>query len=160
MLEHASTSPRAAEHPLSSLIKTSAILRIGTGIMLMSRHAWEGIWNAYQFLWKEQPWHWVVTFAEEGVPVPYLAAPFAALLLFVVALAFIVGFVTRLFAAILLSLCCIALLFAQNDYAAFSELCGLYGLISFTLLLFGSGAVSLDQLITLGSRSKPAAPRY
>jgi len=160
MLEHVGTNPRAAEHPLSSLVKTSAILRIGTGIVLMSRHAWDGVWNAYQFLWKEVPWTWVADFTEEGVPLPYLAAPTVALLLFVVAAALIVGFVTRLFSAILITLCSIALLFAADDYAAFSELCWLYLLISFTLLLFGSGAASLDQLLQIGSRSKPSVTRY
>lgn len=160
MLEHVGSNPREAEHPLASLVKTSAILRIGTGIVLMSRHAWDGIWNAYQFLWKEVPWTWVNAFTEEGVPLPYLAAPAVALLLFLVAAAFIVGFVTRLFSAILFTLCAVALLFAADDYAAFSGLGWLYLLVSFTLMLFGSGAVSLDQLIQLGTRSKPTVSRY
>ena len=79
MLESYGPNPRQAQNPLGSLLKTSAILRIGAGIVLMTRHAWDAVFNAYHFLWKEVPWEWVTTFVNEGVPMAHLAAPFAAL---------------------------------------------------------------------------------
>lgn len=159
MLE--SFAPRQAPHPLASLLKSSAVLRIGAGIVLLTRHAWDALFDAYQFVWKEVPWDWVPVFSREAVPLPHLAAPAAAFLLFVIAAAWITGFLTRLFAALMLVLCAASLAFASTEFGAFSELCWLYLLISFTLVLFGSGAISLDQLFRIGSRrGKPPAKRF
>jgi uncharacterized membrane protein YphA (DoxX/SURF4 family) len=154
MLEQIGSDRRKNENPLGDLFKTSAVLRIGAGLVLMSRHAWDALIAAYQFLWKEVPWDLVTTFAKEGVPLPHLAAPTAALLLFVIATSWIVGFLSRLFAFLLFLSSGLALLFAQGDYAAFSELCWLYLLIAFTLMLFGSGAISLDRLFNIGARPR------
>ncbi len=163
MLEQVGGSrPKSNPNPLGGLFKTSAVLRIGSGLVLMTRHAWNGLFSAYEFVWKEVPWEWVTRFAEVGVPVPHLAAPTIALLLFAVALAWITGFLTRLFALLLLVISALALAFAGDDHAGFAELCWLYLLISFTLLLFGSGSLSLDRLFRFGTErsSKPKTPRY
>jgi uncharacterized membrane protein YphA (DoxX/SURF4 family) len=161
MLESYGPHPRNAQNPLGSLLKTSAILRIGAGIVLMTRHAWDAVFAAYRFLWKEIPWDWVPVFVHEGVPIPHLAAPFAALCLFIIATAWIIGFLTRLFSVLMMLLCIAALGFASIEFAAFSELCWLYLLIAFTLTLFGSGAISLDKLFRIGSqRGKTPSQRY
>ena len=161
MLESYGPNPRQAQYPLGSLLKTSAILRIGAGIVLMTRHAWDAVFNAYHFLWKEVPWEWVTTFVNEGVPMAHLAAPFTALSLFIIATTWIVGFLTRLFSVLMMLLCIAALGFASTEFAAFSELCWLYLLIAFTLTLFGSGAISLDKLFRIGSqRGKSSPQRY
>lgn len=161
MLESYGPNPRQAQSPLGSLLKTSAILRIGAGIVLMTRHAWDAVFAAYHFLWKETPWDWVATFTKEGVPMAHLTAPIVALSLFVIATTWIVGFITRLFSSLMMLLCILALGFASTEFAAFSELCWLYLLIAFTLTLFGSGAISLDKLFRIGSqRGKSPSHRY
>ncbi len=161
MLEQVGVRPKNTVNPLSSLLKSSAVLRIGSGIVLMTRHAWEGLIAAYEFVWKEVPWEWVAAFSEEKVPLPHLAAPAAALLLFAIALSWITGFLTRLFALLLMGLSATALVFVQDSQAAFAELCWLYLLIAFTLTLFGSGALSLDRLFRFGEgKAKPKSPRY
>lgn len=159
MLESYGPNPRQEQNPLGSLLKTSAILRIGAGIVLVTRHAWDAVFNAYQFFWNEVPWDWVTTFGSQGVPMGHLSAPFVALTLFVVASTWIVGFLTRLFSVLMMMLCIAALGFASTEFAAFSELCWLYLLISFTLTLFGSGAISLDQLFRIGSQWGKSSPQ-
>lgn len=161
LLEQVGTRPKTAANPLGGLLKSSAVLRIGSGLVLMTRHAWDGLFDAYEFVWKEVPWPWVTGFAGVGVPVPHLLAPAAALLLFAIALAWIAGFLTRFFALLLFAMAALALAFAHDDHAAFAELCWLYLLIAFTLILFGSGSLSLDRLFRFGAeRSKPKTPRY
>lgn len=161
MLESYGPNPRQAPNPLGSLLKTSAILRIGAGIVLMTRHAWDAIFDSYHFIWKEVPWDWVTVFVSQSVPIPHLTAPFTAFCLFIVATAWIVGFLTRLFSVLMMFLCLAALGFASTEFAAFSELCWLYLLIAFTLTLFGSGAISVDKLFRIGSqRTKTPSNRY
>ena len=155
MLEQVGSGSRAKENPLLPLLKSTAVLRIGSGLVLMFRHAWEAIIQAYQFIWKEIPWDWVLLLEAERVPFPHLMAPALAVLLFAVAAAWIIGFLTRLFAVLMLALSGLALSTAGADHPAFSELSWLYALIAFTLLLYGSGAISLDQLFRWGSHRPP-----
>jgi uncharacterized membrane protein YphA (DoxX/SURF4 family) len=161
MLESYGSKPRVDQNPLASLFKTASVLRIGAGLVLLTRHAWEASLKAYQFVWKELPWDWVPIFVEQGVPMAHLAAPTTAAILIVVSFSWITGFLTRFSAALMIALCATALGFASTDYGAFSELCWLYLLTAFTLTLFGSGAISLDQLFRIGSRwGKKSPNRY
>jgi hypothetical protein len=52
----------------------------------------------YQFFWNEQPWAWVTAFHEAGMPYAHFLAPFVAMLIVGVAVSWIIGFLTRLFA--------------------------------------------------------------
>jgi uncharacterized membrane protein YphA (DoxX/SURF4 family) len=159
MLEQVGSSSRASENPFLPLLKSTVLLRIGAGLVLMFRHAWEGVFQAYRFLWEEIPWDWVRLLETHGVPFPHLTAPALAALLFAVALAWIAGFLTRLFALLMLVLCGLALTLAGGEHPSFSEISWLYALIAFTLLLYGSGAISLDQLFRWGSHRPPPRSR-
>jgi len=156
MLEPIGFSSRQQPDKIGSLATTPALLRIGAGLVLLIRHGWSSLLEAYQFVWNETPWNWITVFAEEGVPLPGFAAPAAALFIFLVALFWIVGFLTRLSSAAMISLVVPALLYAEGDYPVFSELCWLYLLISFSLLISGSGAFSLDRLLKRDAKSKGA----
>lgn len=140
-----------AQTPLSSLFKTIAIVRIGTGTLLMTRHGFAAAMNAYQFFWKEQSWAWVPAFNDAGVPYAHLVAPVVALMVAGVALSWILGFLTRLFAVVFLPIITTALVLLQKAGSAQAETAWLYLFITVTLILFGSGSVSLDQLFRLGS---------
>lgn len=150
MIEHIGGNPATAHNPWASLLKTVAILRIGTGTLLLTRHGFSGATSAYHFLWKEEPWPWVSVFHEAGVPYAHLVAPLTAVLVASIGLFWILGFLTRLFAFTFLPIVITVLVVAQKSGSPLAETAWLYLFISITLLLFGSGAVSIDQLFRFG----------
>ncbi|MCB1225199.1 MAG: hypothetical protein KDK99_05245 [Verrucomicrobiales bacterium] len=152
-----SSASRRGDHPLGALFQTTAVLRIGAGVLLLSRHLWQALPAAHQFIWKEVPWAWKTAFEDAGVPYPHLVAPAVAVVLALVCASWILGFLTRFFSLLFMVVAVAALLVDRHAHPEFGELCWLYLIIAFTLCLFGSGAVSLDQLFQLGSRRK--APR-
>lgn len=147
MIEHIGGNPAANQNPWGSLFKTIAILRIGAGVLLLTRHGWEAARGAYQFLWAEHAWDWVKAFSDAGLPMPTLFAPTIALLVAAVAVSWCIGFLTRLFAFVFMPVAIGVILKAD---AAYTEIGWLYLMIAFTLLLYGSGAVSIDKLFRLG----------
>jgi uncharacterized membrane protein YphA (DoxX/SURF4 family) len=150
MLEYTGSGPAAASSPLSSLLQTAAILRIGTGLLLMTRYGIDAVQNAYHFFFQEQPWAWVPAFHEAGMPYAHLLAPVVAILIVLVALSWIIGFLTRLFACVFLPVVITTLVVLQHAGSPRVEAAWLYLIITVTLLLFGSGSVSVDQLFRLG----------
>ncbi|HEY1084977.1 MAG TPA: DoxX family membrane protein [Prosthecobacter sp.] len=158
MIEHIGGNPAANQNPWGNLFKSIAILRIGSGVLLMTRHGWDAAHGAYEFLWKEQAWNWVTVFSEAGLPQPTLLAPAVAIVVAAVALSWCIGFLTRLFAVVLMPVAIGAII---KGGAVYSELGWLYLLIAATLLLFGSGAVSIDKLFRLGeSWSQPKKKKW
>jgi uncharacterized membrane protein YphA (DoxX/SURF4 family) len=153
MLEYTGGAPTSSQDPLSSSFKTTAILRIGAGVLLMTRHGFNEAINAYRFFWKEQPWEWVAAFNAAGLPYAHLLAPLVAVLVAGVALSWILGFLTRLFAVLFLPVIIAALVLLPQAGPAHVEAAWLYLFVTVTLLLFGSGAVSADQLFRLGQNS-------
>lgn len=152
MLDYSGGSSAAAQNPFSSIFKTIAIVRIGAGTLLMVKHG-VGAMAAYHFLWNEKPWSLVQSFHNAGVPYAHLAAPAVALIVATVALSWIIGFLTRLFSAAFLPLLVVTLWLLRKggvENAASIEAAWLYLFITLTLILFGSGAVSVDQLFKLG----------
>ena len=158
MLASFPQSPRNNTHPLGSLLKSTALLRIGAGIVLLTTRSWEAAVAAFHFFWRETPWPWVPLFEKHGVPLPHLAAPLAALALFAVSLSWISGFLTRFAAALLIVLCSLAMAFGPDSVHA--ELCWLYRLIAAALLMYGSGSISLDRLFHLGAGWKKSPPNH
>lgn len=131
--------------------RTLLFLRAGTGLLLLVRHAVDGARGAFHFLWNEQPWTWVQALHQAGLPYAALLAPLLALLLLSISISFILGFLTRLFAALQLLL--LGFLFMRlpaSETALHGETLYLYALCSLTLLLFGSGQCSVDGLFSLG----------
>ena len=150
MLEFTGGSPAAAQTPLSSLFQTAAILRIGTGLLLMTRYGLDAVQNAYHFFFQEKPWAWVPAFHEAGLPYAHLLAPIVALIIVAVAVSWTIGFLTRLFAFAFLPVVITTLVVLQHAGSPRVEAAWLYLIITVTLLLFGSGTVSVDQLFRLG----------
>lgn len=146
-----SSSSSSAQNPLGSLFKTIAIVRIGAGTLLMTRHGFGAAVGGYQFFWQEKPWAWPTLFNDAGLPYAHLLAPLVAVVVAGVALSWILGFLTRLFAVVFLPVIITALVFLQKAGAPQAETAWLYLFITVTLILFGSGAVSLDKLFRLGA---------
>ncbi len=149
MLDYIGGQPTAHSNPWSGLFKTIVVLRIGTGVLL-SRHAWSGAQGAYDFVWKEKAWDWARLFAEASVPYPQFTAPAVAVLLLAISVSFCIGFLTRLFALALMPLVGLFLLYSGESGSVHAEAAWLYLLVAFTLLLYGSGAISLDKLFYFG----------
>lgn len=149
-----SRSKPIVDEGLGKLFKSIAILRIGAGASLGWFHGWPGAKGAYQFLWKEEPWAWVKVLDDAHVPFPHLVAPAAALVIAAVAVCWALGFVTRIFAAIFIPIVISAIVVAHRLASPEIETGVLYLAIAFTLLLFGSGNLSLDFFFELGSRPK------
>lgn len=147
-----SKSKPAIDEGLGQLFKSIAILRIGAGASLAWFHGWPGLKGGYQFLWQEQPWEWVKVLDQAQVPVPHLVAPAIALVVAAVALSWILGFVTRLFAALFIPVVIATIVTAHRSGLPGLEPGMLYLAVAFTLLLFGSGNVSLDFFFKLGSQ--------
>lgn len=138
------------EDEFGELFKTVSVLRIGSGLILALFHAWDGAVGAWHFLWQEQAWDWVSALNQAQVPYPHLVAPAAAGLLAAVAISWMVGFLTRLFSLLFLPVGIGALIVAERVDAPQVETCWLYLVIAATLLLFGSGNISLDRLFRAG----------
>jgi uncharacterized membrane protein YphA (DoxX/SURF4 family) len=147
MIEHIGGNPAANQVPLGHFLKTISILRIGAGLLLLTQHGWVAARGAYEFLWEEKGWDWVKAFSDVGLPYPTLLAPTLALLVAAVAVSWCVGFLTRLFSVIFMPVALGVIALAGPSYM---EVGWLYLLISITLLLYGSGAVSIDRLFSLG----------
>jgi uncharacterized membrane protein YphA (DoxX/SURF4 family) len=149
----------AAEEGLGRYIKSAAILRIGAGLVLARFHGWPGATGAYQFLWKEKEWDWIPVFYKAHVPYPHLVAPAVAFVIAAIALSWILGFVTRLFSAAFIPVIIGAMIIAQRLHSPHMEICALYLAIAATLLLFGSGKVSVDLLFHLGQKKNEQPKR-
>lgn len=160
MIEYTGDSPRRSSAPATSVFKTVLVLRLGAGLLLLSRHGLSAASDAYHFLWQEQPWDWVPAFDAAGLPMAHLLAPAAALLIASVGISWTLGFLTRFFAALFIPICLASFTIVRQVDPAAVESVWLYLHVAFTLMLFGSGAVSLDGLFNWGSKSGKKTSGY
>jgi uncharacterized membrane protein YphA (DoxX/SURF4 family) len=143
-----------AEHPLRRL-RTTAFLRIGTGLILALYYGVAAATGGYEFVWNGKPWEWVTLLADAGLPVPHLLAPTAGAITILTAVSWIIGFFTRLFSAMFLPVAIGAIVVVERmDLSAHEPFAYALLLISATLMLYGSGYVSADGLFTLADRPK------
>jgi uncharacterized membrane protein YphA (DoxX/SURF4 family) len=132
-----------------------AILRIGTGLLLIIMHGLEGLLRGWQFCWRQQAWSWVEQVQSAGLPWAHVLAPTAALVIAGVGVAWVLGFLTRLFALAFIPVVLGALFMAEKLGSEPHAIeCWLLLLISLALLLTGSGAISVDKLFKLGARPR------
>jgi uncharacterized membrane protein YphA (DoxX/SURF4 family) len=138
----------------------SAILRIGTGLLLFFMHGLEAVVKGWDFCWKQQPWQWVDVLGQVGMPIPHILAPTAAVMIAMVSVAWVLGFLTRLFSFLMLPVAGIALLVCERlNSEPHAIECWLVLFISLTLMLLGSGGISLDGLFSLGGQPKKNSNR-
>jgi uncharacterized membrane protein YphA (DoxX/SURF4 family) len=133
----------------------SAILRVGTGLLLFFMHGLEGVVKGWAFCWQQQPWSWVDLLAQGGLPVPHVLAPAAAIIIGMVSVAWVLGFLTRIFAFAMIPVAGLGLLMCERMNAESHAIeCWLILFISLALMLLGSGGISLDGLFSLGGQPK------
>jgi uncharacterized membrane protein YphA (DoxX/SURF4 family) len=160
MIEHIGGAPQRSNGSPLAFLKTVLILRLGAGTLLFTLHGWRPALDAYHFLWEETPWNWVPAFDAAGMPIPHLLAPAAALVIAAVGISWILGFLTRFFSALLIPICIASFGMVRQFEPAAVESVYLYLLVAITLMLFGSGAVSLDGLFRLGARGSKKSSGY
>lgn len=136
--------------------QTIAVLRIGAGLVLFLGYGLEATLKAWHFIWSKAPFPLVQTLEPTFLPWPQFIAPTAAFITCTVAIAWIFGFYTRLFAALFMPMPLVALIVAGTVKASESDcvVAWLFLIVSATLLLFGSGNLSLDALFRLGGGSR------
>lgn len=136
--------------------QTIAVLRIGAGLVLFLAYGLEATLKAWHFIWSKTPFPLVQTLEPTFLPWPQFIAPTAAFITCTVAIAWIAGFYTRLFAALFLPLPLISLFVAGTVKATEADctVAWLFLIISATLLLYGSGNLSVDALFRLGGGSR------
>ncbi|MDB6138626.1 MAG: DoxX protein [Verrucomicrobiaceae bacterium] len=156
MLTSYGPSPSANnEVPALTRLRTLAPLRVGTGLVLFFLYALEAAVHSYELVWKHVPWPLVATLQKAGVPYPQFLAPTATGLALIVSVAWITGFLTRLFSFVFLPVIISAIIVVERLNAeGQAGVCWLLLFITLTLIMYGSGLVSADALFHLGSRPK------
>jgi uncharacterized membrane protein YphA (DoxX/SURF4 family) len=135
-------------------------LRLIAGITLLHMHGWtEGIagWNHF---WSGESWDSIAILEKAQMPWPRLLAIASAFITAFTGASWILGFATRFASFIFLPVALGALLVAnratasvEHSYAA--ETCVLYFLVALTLLVSGSGWLSIDAIFNaMRDRSK------
>jgi uncharacterized membrane protein YphA (DoxX/SURF4 family) len=140
---------------LIAALRTIAPLRVGAGLVLFIQYALEATLRAWHFIWQQAPWSMIDTLASAGLPMPRALAPVAAFITVAVAIAWTLGFFTRLFSVLFLPVVLGALVIAHRSADEGHETAAwLFLFICGTLILNGSGAISLDRLFRLMSKPK------
>ena len=135
--------------------RTMVVLRAGSGLVLFLQYALEGGIRAWQYVWQHKPWAFVETLQKAGLPWPEAVGPAVAILVLAVSLAWFFGFFTRLFSALFLPVLLVGLPMAGRLNAEGQITAGwLFVFIAVTLLLNGSGSISIDGLFRLASKPK------
>jgi uncharacterized membrane protein YphA (DoxX/SURF4 family) len=157
MLDPLSTfsQERDDDRGFGAILHSTIILRVGSGLALFFQYGLEGTLRAYHLIWNHTEWPAVAQVAAAGLPWPTLLTCVAGLGSMVVAIAWILGYLTRLFSFLVLPMLLGAgYVFAHHAAEGHTTVCGLFGLIAITLLGSGSGMWSLDRLFKLAAAPK------
>jgi len=129
-------------------------LRIVAALVLLYQHVWSEVPLAFQALWNGKPWDVIDLVSRAGMPLPKFLALATALVVTLVSAGWLVGFLTRVCAFLLLPVALGALIVCnRNDHPPGSELSILYFFIAVTVACYGPGWLSLDALFRRRSRS-------
>ena len=145
------SAPSGNENPF----RTMVVLRAGAGLVLFLQYALEGGIRAWQYIWQHKPWTFIDALKDAGLPLYEAAGPAAAFLALIVSVAWMLGFFTRLFSALFLPVILVGLSLAGRMHTESHLTEGwLFGIIAASLILNGSGAISVDGLFRMASRPK------
>lgn len=151
-----SGSPRS--HSIFDGLRTIAVLRIGAGLTLLLGYSLEATLNAWHFVWSHRAWQQLEALSKTALPFPQVLVPAAAFVSVTVAVAWILGFYTRLFSLVFIPLLLTSLIMVSGKAdESIVIVCWLFLFIAITLVLHGSGNFSADALFRLaggGSKKK------
>ena len=136
-------------------LRTIAPLRAGAGLVLFFFYALGGAVQSYKMIWKHEPWALVPVLQQAHVPYPDIVASVAVGVALIVSVAWVTGFLTRFLSLVFMPVIIGALVVVERLNAeAHAGVCWLFFFITLTLVMYGSGLVSVDALFHLGSRPK------
>jgi uncharacterized membrane protein YphA (DoxX/SURF4 family) len=122
-------------------------LRIGAALVLLFQHVWSTIPLAFQSLWNGNAWELIDLIAKAGLPFPKFLALVTAIVATLVSAGWLLGFLTRVCAIMLIPIALGALIVCnRNGNPQGSEISLLYFFIAATVAYFGPGRLSLDSL--------------
>lgn len=151
--------PPQAENPLKRL-RTVAFLRVGAGLILLLYYGLGAAVQGYEFVWNGKPWEWVKLLTDAGFPMPHILAPVAGGITVITAVSWTVGFFTRLFSVLFLPVALGAIVLVERlNVPVHEPFVYSLVLITLTLMLYGSGYVSIDGLFKLVDRPKKKKKR-
>lgn len=128
-------------------------LRLGAALILLCRHAWSQIPQAYQALWNARAWDVIDQIESAGLPFAKFLSLLSAFIVGVVSLGWLLGFLTRFCAFLLMPLALAAIAVCNHaGNGSGAEAALLYFFIAVTVAYFGPGGLSLDALFRRRSR--------
>ena len=127
-------------------------LRLLSGFVLVYFQGWQQVVLAWHYVWDKADkaeWPLIGQMTESGFPMANIIAPAFAALLIVVAVGLLVGFLTRIGAAVGLALCLVVLLFdlTLSESLNVQALILHVGLL-LVLIFAGGGRFSLGTLLS------------
>lgn len=129
-------------------------LRLGAALVLLYQHVWSQIPLAFQALWNAKTWSMIDLFTKAGLPGAKLLALLTVALTALVSIGWLLGFLTRVCAFMLMPVALGALLVCnRNGIPSGSEISLLYFFIAITIAYSGPGWLSLDALFRRRNRS-------
>ena len=135
--------------------RTMVVLRAGAGLILFLQYSLEAGIRAWQYIWQHKPWTFIDALKDAGVPLHEVAGPATAFLVLAVSLAWFFGFFTRLFSALFLPVVLIALSLSSRLHTEAHSTAGwLFAIIAVSLVLNGSGAISVDGLFRFATKPR------
>ena len=116
-------------------------------MLLLQQHVWTQTRLAFQALWNGRSWDVIELVGSAGLPFPKFLALVAALVALLVVVGWLLGFLTRLVAAVFLPVTLGALLVCNRaGNSAGAEISLLYFFTSIAVMFSGPAWFSLDAL--------------
>ena len=129
-------------------------LRLGAALVLLYQHVWSQIPPAFQALWNGKAWDIIDLLIKAGLPFPMFLGIVAAVIAALVSVGWLMGFLTRVCAFMLIPVALGALIVCnRNGNLSGSEISLLYFFIAVTVAYSGPGWLSLDALFRRRGRS-------
>lgn len=129
-------------------------LRLGAALVLLYQHVWTQLPQAFQALWNAKPWDMIDQLTRAGFPIAKFLALLAVLMTTLVSIGWLLGFLTRVCAFMLMPVVLGALIVCKrNGIPSGSEISLLYFFIAVTVACSGPGWLSLDALFRRRSRA-------
>ena len=152
--------PTDSQRGGSAFIIGAIPLRLGAAFLLLHQHVWSQLPQAVQALWNAKSWDVIGAVTQSGLPFPKFLALAATVIVVLVTAGWLLGFLTRVCAFLLLPVTLGALLVCNSTGdAAGAETSLLYFFIAVTIMLAGPGWLSLDAIFKR-RRGNASKPRY
>jgi putative oxidoreductase len=119
------------------------LLRLGSGLLLITQHGWGKLASAYAYLAHGKEWKFIEGVGKLGFPAPEFFAICAALAEGIGSVLLIVGLFTR-YAALFIAITMGVAIYRHLTSDFRFELAALYFLIALALVLLPPGRFSLD----------------